>query len=212
MKSNFTKITFCLFALMSFMITNTTKAQTTFNVSVNNFSFTNADITISVGDSVKWTNSSGFHNVNGTTTTFPLNPESFGNSEGTSWTFIVGFTIEGTYNYQCDVHGPSMSGTVTVVATTGIDGNSQLTSMGTSIIYPVPANEFVQIDFSPGLLSLNVPLAVVVYDMMGREVLSKENITDTTIRLNTNNWSSPLYIYHFICDDKTVEMGKILVQ
>ncbi len=211
MKSTITKITLSLLTVLFFVLSNTTTAQTTFNVSVNAGSFTNATISINVGDSVKWSNSSGFHNVNGTTTTFPSNPESFGNALGSSWVFIYGFTIAGTYAYQCDQHVlGGMVGAITVVDPNSIDDNSL--SSGISTVYPVPAAEYVSIDFSQELLSPNVPLTVVIYDIMGREVLRIENIADASLKLNTNGWDSPMYVYHIISGAEIIEMGKILVQ
>jgi plastocyanin/DNA/RNA endonuclease YhcR with UshA esterase domain len=76
-------------------------------------------LVITVGDTVTWTNTSlGFHNVNGTTTTFPANPVSFGNgAAGTSaWTYSFTFNTAGTYIYQCDPHSSSMLGTIVVQA------------------------------------------------------------------------------------------------
>ena len=90
---------FTLFlALSTILVVN---AQTTHNVSVTSNVFTPADLTIEVGDEVVWTNNGGFHNVNGTTATYPSNPESFGNSTGTGWTYSFTFNTEGFYDYQC---------------------------------------------------------------------------------------------------------------
>ena len=91
-------------------------AQTTVNVQSN--SFTPEDITINVGETVTFDNTNGFHNVNGTQTSFPSNPESFGNGAAASapWDFQHTFTIAGTYAYQCDPHATlGMTGTITVV-------------------------------------------------------------------------------------------------
>lgn len=79
-------------------------AQTTHQVNVTSDEFTPDVITITVGDEVTWTNSEGYHNVNGTTGTYPDNPESFGNSPGTGWTFSHTFNTPGVYDYQCDPH------------------------------------------------------------------------------------------------------------
>ncbi|MEM9545507.1 MAG: lamin tail domain-containing protein, partial [Bacteroidota bacterium] len=86
-------------------------------VEVSSNIFTPADITINVGETVTWVNTGGFHNVNGTTDTYPDNPESFGNgaASGDLWTYEFTFTIPGVYDYQCDPHvGFGMVGTVTV--------------------------------------------------------------------------------------------------
>jgi plastocyanin len=95
----------------------TLHAQTTHNVSVSSNIFTPADLTIQVGDIVVWTNTGGGHNVNGTTTTFPSNPEGFGSGAASStlWTYSFTFDTEGEYDYQCDPHATlGMVGSITV--------------------------------------------------------------------------------------------------
>lgn len=88
-----------------------------YTVEVSSNLFTPADITIQVDESVRWINTGGFHNVNGSTTTYPDNPEGFtsGAASGAAWVFDHTFTIPGVYDYQCDPHvGFGMVGTVTV--------------------------------------------------------------------------------------------------
>ena len=89
---------------------------TNHNVTTVGNTFSPANITINQGDTVTWTNGGGFHNVNATQTTYPNNPEGFGNSvSSSSWTFQHIFTIPGTYDYQCDPHtAMGMVGTVIV--------------------------------------------------------------------------------------------------
>jgi len=79
-------------------------AQTTHHVGVTDYVFTPSQMEIQAGDTVVWTNTQGHHNVNGLQGTYPDNPESFGNSQGTGWTYTHVFTIPGTYDYQCDPH------------------------------------------------------------------------------------------------------------
>ncbi len=86
-------------------------------VEVSSNVFTPADITIQVDESVRWINTGGFHNVNGSTNTYPDNPEGFDNGPASdeAWIFDFTFTIPGVYDYQCDPHvGLGMVGTVTV--------------------------------------------------------------------------------------------------
>lgn len=100
---------------------NQALGQTTHEITVNNNSFSPANLTIKVGDIVKWTNSSGNHNINGTTETFSSNPESFGNEVGKDWIFSFTFNKSGEYNYQCDPHaGLGMKGKITVENTASI--------------------------------------------------------------------------------------------
>lgn len=90
-------------------------AQTTHNVTVSNYTFNPAQLTINAGDKVIWTNTLGSHNVNGTQATFATNPESFGNNVGSGWTYEYVFNTPGTYSYQCDPHAAmGMKGSITV--------------------------------------------------------------------------------------------------
>ena len=91
-------------------------AATNHQVQVGSNFFSPAVLSISVGDTVTWTQVSGTHNVNGSTSIFPSNPVSFGNgsSAGGTWTYSFVFTTAGTYTYQCDPHAAMMIGSITV--------------------------------------------------------------------------------------------------
>jgi plastocyanin len=91
-------------------------------VNVTDYKFTPAELHISVGDTVEWKNTQGYHNVNGTKSAFPSNPESFGNSLGFGWTFIYVFNTVGKYDYHCDPHiGFGMKGKIEVMESGGND-------------------------------------------------------------------------------------------
>ncbi len=96
---------------------NSTTCDGAVVIFVNDFEFTPRDITVSVGQLVRWENQSGHHNVNGSQATFPTNPESFssGSPQTGNWSYEFIFTEEGLYNYRCDPHaGQGMTGTVFV--------------------------------------------------------------------------------------------------
>lgn len=107
-----TLIIICIVAFPMLSLT----AQTTHQVTVTDGQFTPKDLTIEAGDTVIWTNTGTMeHNVNGTQTTFPTNPEEFGNEVGLGWTYEYVFNTVGLYDYQCDPHAAfGMVGTVTV--------------------------------------------------------------------------------------------------
>lgn len=99
---------------------NTASCETTPDHTIearNDNTFAPNDITIDVGQTVRWINTGGFHNVNGDQATYPNNPESFGNgaSSTDAWTYDYTFFVEGVYDYQCDPHiGLGMVGKITV--------------------------------------------------------------------------------------------------
>lgn len=94
-----------------------------YTVEVSSNVFTPKDITINVGETVRWVNKGGSHNVNGTIATFANNPEGFGNAvSSAAWTYDFKFTKAGLYHYQCDPHASlGMVGTVNVVAPVVVD-------------------------------------------------------------------------------------------
>ena len=119
--------------------------QTTHTVSVTDYKFTPSALTIMAGDKVIWTNTGAVgHNVNGTQTTFPTNPESFGNEVGLNWTYEFVFNTAGTYNYHCNPHAANMKGTVIVnPSTTAIE---DLAGKNESIqLYPNPASQYIEL-------------------------------------------------------------------
>ncbi len=85
-------------------------------IEVSNFKFTPADLTINVGDQIEWINKGGLHNVNGNQSTFPQNPEGFGNGNPSStlWSYIHRFDIPGSYKYQSDPNSGTMKGNILV--------------------------------------------------------------------------------------------------
>lgn len=85
----------------------------------NNFS--PSALTINQGDTVYFDCVSGFHNVDGTTSSYPNNPVGFGNGAAASapWMYQFVFNTPGTYDYDCTPHvGLGMVGTITVNAVT----------------------------------------------------------------------------------------------
>lgn len=80
----------------------------TFEVSINNFAFNPASVTISTGDTVRWTN---MDPVNHTVTNSIFDSGII--KSGDSYEFM--FTETGTFEYHCSIH-PVMQGNITVVA------------------------------------------------------------------------------------------------
>jgi plastocyanin len=120
MKTNFTfskQILRNLIIISALMLLTISQlvAQSKHIVEVTQNVFTPDELNIIAGDTVEWRNTDGYHNVNGTTDTYPSNPESFGNSPGNGWTYSHVFTIPGEYDYQCDPHvGLGMVGKIVV--------------------------------------------------------------------------------------------------
>ncbi len=62
---------------LTLMLTGFITWATNHQVAVSSNVFTPSSLTIMVGDTVTWNNTSGSHNVDGRTATYPANPASF---------------------------------------------------------------------------------------------------------------------------------------
>lgn len=199
MKTTFT-FSFIRMFIMTFVIVFSTLslvAQKKYLVSVTDYKFTPKDLTINVGDTVEWTNTGTMgHNVNGTQTTFPSNPESFGIPVGLNWTYRFVFKTAGHYDYHCDPHAAfGMVGTVTVNPATAAD----VLAEGNLSLYPNPASEYIDLLFSEkndGILK--------IYSMTGTLVDQKvlpNNVQ--SYRYNLNGLKKGYYFLKINAADKT---------
>jgi len=181
------------------------QAQTVHEVEVFNFGFEPATLTIEPGDIVEWTNTGGFHNVNGSTQNFPENPESFGNATGTSpWTYSFTFTLEGTYDYQCDVHPAQMQGSIVVSGNTSSTENVDAAGI---TVYPSPADD--EIRFS-GLEAIANTAVLEIFDITGKMALKANFSTESAIDISELNGG--VYLFNLLTQDGERFAGKIFVK
>jgi plastocyanin len=155
-----------LVALVLMMAVTSLSFAEQHTVTVQNFSFTPADLTIAHGDTVIWNAIGGFHNVHhlGTPSLFGTDPAS------APWTyqFIFNDSGDSTFHYQCDIH-TMMQGTVTVEPVSGIDVDTSpvLQSFPLEQNYPNPFNSSTTIQYS---LQSATDVKLTLFDMLGREV------------------------------------------
>ena len=126
-------------------------------VDVLSLQFDPKHLTIFPGETVQWINNSGSnHNVNGSLSAYPDNPEGFysGAPSNDNWVFSHTFTIPGSYKYKCDLHAIlGMTGTIEVLP----EEASKL--LFTEIMYNDPGNgdslEFIEIhNIGPAAIEL----------------------------------------------------------
>ena len=184
-------------------------AQTLFEVEASGIEFSPNNITINKGDTVRWTNTGGSHNVNGTTSTFPSNPESFGNSVGTGWVYEHVFLNPGSFSYRCDVHfAMGMTGQITVTNINAVKDQPVEEKMVQSV-HPNPASDRLIIELSGDPFKNST---LTVFDLSGKPVTAIRDIRDTAIELDTQGWASGLYFFRLIADGEREESGCFIVQ
>jgi plastocyanin len=190
----YTRISILFLALAAFAISS---FATTHNVTVSNFSFSPRNITVSQGDTVVWTCTSGTHNVHQTSTPSLFNS---GSPAPAPWTFTwhVGTTEANQYAYQCDLHASmGMTGSVTVTAANAVDEHSPL-AQGFSLQqnYPNPFNSQTNIEF---VLPASGKIDLTVYNVLGEKVRSlysgEMNAGSHIFTFDASDLTTGLYTY-----------------
>lgn len=144
-----------------------TAGATVHTVTVQNFSFSPANITIAQGDTVRWNTTGGTHNVH------ELHPTPVffsGNPAPAPWTFQFVFAgvAPGVYNYQCDPHAPGMAGTVTVQAPNSApEPPTARMNLSLEQNYPNPFNSATSIAFT---LPAEAHVNLSVLNVLGQTV------------------------------------------
>ncbi|HEX9252246.1 MAG TPA: T9SS type A sorting domain-containing protein [Ignavibacteriaceae bacterium] len=146
--------------------------QTTHDVSVGNFSFTPAQLTINVGDIVRWTNTGGLHNVVADDNSFTS-----GAVSSSAWVYEHTFNSAGTNPYYCSLHGGpggvGMSGVVTVENATDVgDENISVLKFELDQNYPNPFNPSTNIQYA---IASRQFVTLKVFDVLGNEVATLVN-------------------------------------
>jgi plastocyanin len=175
--------------------------QTVHNVSVTNFSFTPAQLTINAGDIVRWTNNAGTHNVVADDNSFTSGPVS-----SSAWVYEFTFNVPGTNPYYCQLHGgpggSGMSGVIFVEEATDInDENMALNSFELKQNFPNPFNPKTKIKFTIPADQKNGMSKVVlkVFDVLGNNIstlLDEEKPAGSyEIEFDASELSSGIYFY-----------------
>ena len=149
------------------------------------------DLTINQGDTVRWLNVSGTHNVNGTLTTFPGNPEAFysGMPQNGDYHFDHRFDLPGLYNYHCDSdgHAITQSGTITVEEV--INSIVEPTGYAPITLHPNPVRSALFVGVGQRMIT-----RVTILGMDGRLVENSEAKGSGLLTIGTEDLANGNYI------------------
>jgi len=154
---------------------------------------------------VEWQNNTNVgHNVNGTKTTYPSNPESFGNSVGANWTYSHVFMTPGNYDYRCDPHlAYGMVGTITVETATSI--NYDMIANSTKM-YPNPASEKINIE-PQGFAASTIH--VEIYNIAGKVEFSNFFSSEKKLEIDVSKMVKGIYFVK-LNDNSSVQILKLV--
>lgn len=170
---------------------------TTLTITVKNYSFTPADATINLGDTILFTWVNGEHTT--TSTTIPSGAASWDRpmtSANTSYTYVP--TVPGTYNYQCTPHvAMGHIGKFIVNGTSSISDYSVTRNIFE--VYPNPAQSVLNIS-----LNNNTKVSsILISDITGRQLIAQTEVKAATLALNISSLNAGVYFVRVIQDSKT---------
>ncbi len=188
-------------------------SQTLYTVVSTNNIFTPNMLTITVGDTVRWINEQGFHNVVADDNSFTS-----GAPSSDPWVYEFVFTTVGVNPYYCEVHGGTggvgMSGVITVENATSVN-NDEITVEDFELNqnYPNPFNPSTKISFVipvSGLVNLKV------FNILGNEITTLLNeqlfAGEHTVPFNAAGLSSGIYFYALTVNGNTKTKEMVLLK
>jgi len=191
------KLIVSIFSLIIILfLSESTFSQTTHDVTVQNFSFSPGELTITVGDVVRWTNVLGTHNVTADDNSFTSGP-----AAPAPWEFTHTFTTVGLHPYYCEPHGApggsGMAGVVIVQNPVSVNDEKLMADKFELMQnFPNPFNPSTNIKFR---ISDHGFVTLKVFNILGDEVASLVNEEKSAGAYNINfdatGLSSGLYLY-----------------
>jgi plastocyanin len=176
-----------------------------------------SSISVAVGDTVQWQGAFSFHPLS--STTIPPGATSWHSGSGTVFSYVV--EVPGTYNYQCDVHEPAMSGSFSATLS-GVQ--SSVSSLGPVRLnleqnYPNPFNPATGIGYEVGVSGQSPVASMVklaVYDLLGREVAVLVNEREEPgiyrVQFNGSGLPSGLYMYKLSSGTQSITRTMVVLK
>ena len=153
------------------------------------------DLTIDVGDTVVWTWTDSFlHSVENYPSGSSVETFNSGNHSGIGYTFSHTFTVEGSNDYYCGVHGTSMSGTITVEPSLSVEDET----LANFSMIPNPASNHLNIELSQALTTGDIK----VYNLLGKQVVTKSFENTAHVQVDVSGLANGLYLVSIASENR----------
>lgn len=189
---------------MFFLSYGTCFSQSVHVIELRDFEFTPSNITVLVGDTVRWSAVQGHHNVRADDNSFTSGPPATA-----PWIFNHVFVVAGNNPYYCEPHGApgglGMSGVVIVNNPVSVfDDGLFADKFELNQNYPNPFNPTTIIRYTIPSVIASVTkqskfISLKVYDILGNEVTTLVNeykpAGSYEVEFNASELTSGIYFY-----------------
>lgn len=203
-----------LFVFLSFLFLTTAAYSTTWTVTAAGISFTPANITVTVGDTVKWQWVEGIHTT--TSTTIPSGAASWNaplDAANQIYRYVV--THPGVYNYVCTPHITfGMTGVINA-SPIGIKpmGTGVPDAYNLSQNFPNPFNPATNIQFD---IPKSTIVKLAVYNLIGQQEAllfnGELNAGSYNVDWDASSFPSGVYFYRLTTIDFSETKRMVLVK
>ena len=171
-------------------------SQSVHVITAQDFTFSPQNVTVTVGDTVRWRNVQGHHNVRADNNSFTS-----GLPAPAPWTYNHVFTSAGNNPYYCEPHGTpgggGMSGVVIVQNPVSVPGDETIAEIfELNQNYPNPFNPTTKISYQSPVSSWQT---LRVYDILGNEVATLVNEEKPAgyyeVEFDASDLTSGIYYY-----------------
>jgi plastocyanin len=176
------------------------------DVEISNYSFMPSELTINVGDVVRWTNRDDMSHT-ATSNNLLFNSGLI----STNSSFQHTFTTTGTFDYHCSPH-PFMTGRIIVTSIAGVNDQRDISKFRLYQNYPNPFNPITVIAYT---LPAKNHVKISLYSIIGKEIKTLKNETQEEgyheVMVDGSNLSSGTYVYKIVVGDQNsiVESRKL---
>ncbi len=180
-----------IICIATLMMISTKSFSTVHVINQTGFTFSPSNLTVNVGDVIRWVWSNDAHTT--TSKTIPAGAQTWDSPLTTSQrTFEYTVTVAGTYTYVCIPHeSMGMGGSFTAVATTTVEENILAKDFS---IYPNPASTFINI-------TTVMKGEVVLSDLLGKTLkklkINELPINNDAYKLDLSELNNGIYIITF---------------
>jgi len=122
------------------------------------------------------------------------------------YTLLLGLEQSMTYEIW-DAANPDAKFVINVIFKYSLDDVTEVAAQNVINAYPTPATDVINFDYT-----VNGSAMVVIYNMLGQEMMRDELNGNGKVRMNVSDLSSGVYFYSLVVNGRTEKSSKLVIR